>query len=56
MTGALKLDETVIAERAYQIWLDNGQPEGTAEQDWDLAIEQILDDAQDFLEANGLNS
>lgn len=30
-----------IRARAYQIWEQNGQPEGTHEEDWRLAAEQI---------------
>ncbi len=30
-----------IRERAYQIWLDEGQPEGRAEAHWEMARELI---------------
>jgi Protein of unknown function (DUF2934) len=33
--------EERIRERAYQIWLDEGCPEGRAEAHWDMASELI---------------
>ena len=36
-----------IRQRAYQIWLDAGQPEGMAEAHWDQACELIaIEDGQ----------
>jgi hypothetical protein len=31
----------VIRQRAYQIWLDEGRPEGRAEANWELASELV---------------
>jgi hypothetical protein len=30
-----------IAERAYQIWVRNGRPTGTAERDWQQAVVEL---------------
>lgn len=46
---AVELDPTAsgniprdrIAERAYQIWIRNGRPTGTAEQDWQQAVREL---------------
>lgn len=35
--------DDLIRERAYQIWLERGQPEGSPDDDW-FATEQELDD------------
>ena len=32
---------TLIAEKAYQLWLDRGCPDGSAERDWLDAEEEI---------------
>jgi predicted subunit of tRNA(5-methylaminomethyl-2-thiouridylate) methyltransferase len=33
--------EQRIRERAYQIWLEEGKPEGGAQQHWERALEAI---------------
>ncbi len=30
-----------IAERAFEIWIRNGKPTGTADRDWDQAIREL---------------
>ncbi len=30
-----------VSERAYEIWLERGRPEGTAEEDWYAAEREI---------------
>lgn len=30
-----------IAERAFEIWIRNGRPTGTADRDWDQAIREL---------------
>ena len=39
-------DQEAIAARAYQLWLDRGCPDGTDQEDWYRA-EQELRDAAD---------
>jgi hypothetical protein len=41
----MKLEQNLsdrIRERAYEIWVANGSPEGEAEQNWLTAEEEIL--------------
>lgn len=33
--------EDQIAARAYQIWLENGQPEGSHEENWHQALREL---------------
>jgi len=40
-----------IAERAYKIWERNGCPEGTQDQDWLQAAEELASEAMDAAEA-----
>jgi len=40
-TANEKPRHTLIAERAYQLWLDRGCPDGSAERDWLDAEEEI---------------
>jgi hypothetical protein len=42
--GPPPISEAEIAERAYEIWLRNGSPMGTAQEDW-LEAERQLHDA-----------
>jgi len=34
-------DETAIAARAYQLWLDRGCPTGSDREDWFKAVEEL---------------
>lgn len=38
-TGDLPRDQ--IAERAYEIWVRNGRPTGTADRDWQDAVREL---------------
>jgi hypothetical protein len=38
-TGELPRDR--IAERAYEIWVRNGRPTGTADRDWQDAVREL---------------
>jgi hypothetical protein len=42
--GPPPITEVDIAERAYEIWIRNGSPAGTAQEDW-LEAERQLHDA-----------
>jgi hypothetical protein len=39
-TGALPTHEQ-IKQRAHEIWMERGRPEGTAEEDWRQAEEEL---------------
>lgn len=38
-SGGIPRDK--VAERAYEIWIQNGRPTGTAERDWQQALREL---------------
>ncbi len=38
-SGGIPRDK--VAERAYQIWMNNGCPTGTVERDWEQALREV---------------
>lgn len=46
--------EERIRQRAYEIWLAEGQPEGRADENWDIARREI--EAEDAAGMQGMNA
>ena len=40
--------EALVRERAFQIWEDEGRPDGASERHWAMAEQQITDEAMDW--------
>ena len=41
-TETSSMIHTRVSERAYEIWMEHGCPEGTADEDWRMAELEIL--------------